>query len=98
MIRIETERLVLRDHITEDIDTHFKLMSDDETMRFLQDIKLHTLEEAKENLEQSILAINESPRLTYYLRIVNKETNEHIGEIGYDVINENDNEKRVHLG
>ena len=37
-IRLETDRLILRDYETEDRDAYFRLKSDSKTMYYLQDI------------------------------------------------------------
>ena len=42
MINLETGRLILRDYKESDFDAYFRLKTDDKTMYYLQDIKLHS--------------------------------------------------------
>lgn len=85
MIQLTTARLLIRDHVQEDLQTHHELVSDGEIMWFLQDIMTHNLEESRENLQQAMDQINHPQRKFVFLRIENRLTKEHIGEIGYTV-------------
>ncbi len=85
MIKLETPRTIIRDHSMEDLESHHQLFSDKKTMYYLQDISTDSLEESKANLEAAVNAINEPERKFYFLRIEEKGTNKHIGEIGYTV-------------
>ena len=49
MIHLETDRLILRDYVTGDFDDYCILKSDDQTMYYMQDIKLDSVESAKED-------------------------------------------------
>ncbi len=57
MIKLETERLCLRDYVETDFEAYYKLKTDDQTMYYLQDIKLDdresTLAEFNEVMEDS---------------------------------------------
>ena len=53
VLRMETSRLVLRDYKPEDFEEYFRLKSDPKVMYYLQDIKLHSLEEARGILRRS---------------------------------------------
>jgi RimJ/RimL family protein N-acetyltransferase len=97
-INLETERLILRDHTIEDFNSHHSLLSDENIMYYLQDIKTTTLEESKLNLLNAIEDICSNNRTKYFFRIENKVTNEHIGEIGYTVTDFTPVGKLVHLG
>lgn len=98
MIRLETERLILRDHVQEDIETHHELFSNNKAMKYLQDIMTHSLEESRENLNEAIEQISNSNRKLYFLRIETKENLEHVGEIGYTVEDFTPCGKHVGLG
>ncbi len=50
MIKLETKRLIIRDPIIDDLESHHELLSNDKVMYYLQDIKTNSLEESKENL------------------------------------------------
>lgn len=97
-IYMETDRLVLRDHTLEDIYTHHALISNEEVMYYLQDIKTTTMEESRVNLQAAIEEIESSSRERYYLRIEDRLNKEHIGEIGYTVEDIRLNGKHVNLG
>ena len=45
MIRIEIKRLTIRDHIPEDLESLHNLLSNDEVMYFMPELKTKTLEE-----------------------------------------------------
>ena len=49
---LETARLILRDYVPEDLDAYFRLKTDEETMYYLQDIRLSYMEE-KDTGEQA---------------------------------------------
>lgn len=85
MIILHTDRTIVRDHKEEDLLTHHALFSNKKVMYYLQDIATNTLEESKENLENAINEIDNPNRKYYFLRIEDKDTKEHIGEIGYTV-------------
>ncbi len=40
MIYLETDRLILRDYTTDDFEDFYRLKTDDQTMYYMQDIKL----------------------------------------------------------
>lgn len=84
-ITLQTPRLLLRDHTLQDLPTHHALYSDPETMYFLGGVLTHTMEQSKANLEHTIEAIAEKPRRYVFLRMEDRSTGEHIGEIGYTV-------------
>ena len=95
MIRLETDRLILRDYDESDFDDYFTLMSDEKTMYYLQDIMLHTREEAEaefpEDLERRLI-------WHYFLRMELKKTREQVGSIGYTVTGDAPQGKTVHQG
>jgi ribosomal-protein-alanine N-acetyltransferase len=99
MIRIETDRLIIRDHIHDDLESLHNLISNDEVMYYLPEIKIKSIEESKVNLDEAISeSKKENKRIKYYFVILDKKHN-FIGEIGYTVQNCNfENEKIVHLG
>jgi len=98
MTKLLTNRLVLRDHIIEDLKTHHELISNNNVMRYLQDIKTNNIEESKQNLQNCIDDSLSTDRKFYFFRIENKITNEFIGEIGYTVMQNTPYGKLVHLG
>ncbi len=84
-IQLYTDRLLLRDHVPEDIQTHHRLLSDPKAMYYLQDIKTNTLAETEANLAFSMKEIDRPDRAHVFLRMEVRDTGLHIGEIGYTV-------------
>ncbi len=85
MIRLSTPRLLLRDHVPDDLATHHQLFSDPNAMRYLPDLMTRSLSESRENLRLAIDQIGLPERKFYFLRIEERETHAHVGEIGYTV-------------
>lgn len=83
MIEIRTERLIIRDYVEEDIDGLNELISDEKVMFYLPDIKTKNIDESRENLRISIEEANSLKRTKYFFAIVNKNTHEYIGGIGF---------------
>lgn len=84
-ICLETERLILREHQIEDCETHHELLSDAESMYYVQDLMNHSMVESRKNLMMAIVESYNPERVYYFLRLEKKDTKEHIGEIGYTV-------------
>lgn len=97
-ITLETARLRIRDHVPEDLPTHHALLSDPAAMRFLEDIRTHSMEESQANLEHAIRQIGAQPRTDYFLRMELRDTGGHVGEIGYDVTGELPEGRVAHIG
>ena len=98
MIKLFTERLLIREHQIEDLEEHHELFSDDISMKYLPEIKTNTLDESRKDLMEAINEINSENRKLYFFRIENRNTNEYIGEIGYTVEQETPVGKVVGLG
>ncbi|WP_238881500.1 GNAT family N-acetyltransferase [Clostridium sp. YIM B02551] len=98
MIKLETERLIIRDHIEEDINSLHSLISNDEAMYYLPEIRTNTLDKSKENLYEAIKESKMEKRTKFFFGIIIKATNEYIGEIGYTVIIDSAEGKVVNLG
>ena len=81
MFTIETARLALREHVMEDLISHHALFSHGKVMRYLPEIRTGTLEESERNLRASM----EPSCGRLFLRIEEKETGQHVGEIGYTI-------------
>ena len=85
MIYLKTERTIIRDHVPDDLPTHHQLLSDPQVMHYLPDIATDSFEASKINLQNAIDAIQNPQRTKYFLRIEERQTKAHIGEIGYTV-------------
>ncbi len=98
MIKLETKRLLIRDHIEEDLDNLFDLISRPFEMRFIMDLFVVDLKGAEENLIISMRGIGKQSRKHYFFAIIEKETSKYIGEIGFTVLDENSSGKLLELG
>ncbi|MBI9010703.1 MAG: GNAT family N-acetyltransferase [Clostridiales bacterium] len=98
MIKLTTDRLIIRDHIMDDLETHHQLMSDPEIMTYIQDIQTHSFEESKQNLMYSIKESKNENRKCYFFAIVEKETQRHMGSIGFTIFEKNDTGGNCELG
>ena len=98
MLKLETPRLILRDYVKDDFDAYYKLKSDEQAMYYLQDIKLHSMEEAKADFLNVLNDMESVHRKYYFLHIELKDTYEQVGSMGYTVVDEPPVGKIVHLG
>ena len=98
MINLETDRLVLRDYTEHDFEGYCKLKMDAKTMYYLQDIQLHSLEEARSDFYHVLNDIKSPERKFYFLHMELKDTHEQVGSIGYTVVSNTPLGKLVHLG
>ena len=85
MIRLTTERLIIRDPLPTDIDDWYRLLSNPDTMYHLQDIMTHSFEESRQNLKAAVTDVQNPDRTKYFLVIESKETGAFIGSVGYTV-------------
>jgi len=84
-ITLETPRLIIRDHIFSDLQSHHELLSNKKVMYYLPELATDTIEESEKNLQAAISGIDSLNRECYFLRIEDKLSKEFIGEIGYTV-------------
>ncbi len=98
MINLETERLILRDYVKGDFDAYCRLKMDSQTMYYLQDIQLHSIDEAHKDFEDVLSDIGCENRQFYFLHVELKDTHEQVGSIGYTVVDDTPVGKIVHLG
>lgn len=85
MILLETERLILRDLCEGDFDEYYRLKADPKTMYYLQDIQLHSEQEARADLRAVLEDSTRPDRKFYFLRAELKDTREQVGSVGYTV-------------
>lgn len=85
MIYLKTGRLILRDYCEEDFNAYRRLKADPQTMYYLQDIQLHTEQEAEADF-RSVLEDRSKPnRRFYFLHAELKDSHEQVGSVGYTV-------------
>ena len=93
MTVIVTRRLLIRDYLETDLDDLHWLLSDEVNMYFLDDISTSTLEETSQNLKMAMANAN-----GHYFCLINKNTGEYIGSVGYTITAETPVGKIVHMG
>ncbi|MBD5434097.1 MAG: GNAT family N-acetyltransferase [Treponema sp.] len=98
MIYLETERLILRDYREDDFNEYYRLKADYKTMYYLQDIQLHTKEEAYDDFHKVLDDMSKVDRKFYFMHIELKDSHEQVGSIGYTVMDDTPVGKIVHAG
>lgn len=97
-IKLETDRLILRDYESEDSDAYFKLKSDSKTMYYLQDIQLFSKEEADKDFANILKDMTSENRKFYFFHVELKLSHEQVGSVGYTVVDRTPLGKIVHAG
>lgn len=97
-LRLETDRLILRDYEPEDQDAYFNLKSDSRTMYYLQDIQLFSKEDADEDFAGVLQDMKSEDRKFYFLHVELKASHEQVGSVGYTVVDSTPLGKIVHAG
>ncbi len=97
-MQLETEHLIVRDYEMTDKVAYYRLKSDGETMHYLQDIKLSSMEEADKELANILRDRNCSQRKFYFFHVEIKDTFQQVGSIGYTVMQHTPVGKIVNAG
>lgn len=97
-MRMETQRLILRDYEEQDREDYFKLKSDARTMYYLQDIRLFTREEAAADFDRVLQDMQSADRKFWFWNIICRESLEQIGSVGYTVVDDTPAGKLVGAG
>ncbi len=98
MIHLETDRLILRDYVADVFEDYYRLKKDEQTMYYMQDIRLHDLEEAVSEFKNVLSDIDRPDRKYYFLHMELKASHDQVGSIGYTVVDNTPVGKIVHLG
>ena len=93
MIALETDRLLIRDYKESDLSDMHRLWSDKKTMRYLDDILCHSIEDTRKYLK-----IGMDNADGHYFCICNKATGDYMGSIGYTITDVTPLGKIVHMG
>ena len=67
------------DLVESDFEAYYKLKTDEETMFYMQDIKLDDRESAKAEFEDVLANIDSDHRQFYFLHMELKDTHEQVG-------------------
>lgn len=97
-IKIETERLIVRDYVEEDIEGFHELFTNEEVMLLMPEIKTSCLDESKKYLYEAIVESKYEDRRKFFFAITQRDTGRYIGEIGYSTIIDCDEGRVVNLG
>ncbi len=95
---LETNRLILRDYTKDDFEQYYQLKSGKDTMYYLQDIQLHSRQEALQDFENVLEDMKKDERQFYFFHVELKDTHEQIGSVGYTVTDTTPLGKMVHMG
>lgn len=98
MIRIETDRLVIRDHIPGDIDDYHSLISDKDTLKYMLDIATSSYEQSKESLTDAVKQSFTQKRERYFFSVNLKNTNQYVGEVGFTILQKSPLGSKAELG
>ena len=98
MLYIETDRLILRDFEESDFESYYRLKSDEKTMYYLQDLLLHSREEALEDFGKVLADRDSRERQFYFFHMETKDTHDQVGSIGYTVTANTPVGKIVNMG
>ncbi len=95
---LETPRLILRDYEEADFESYYRLKSSPQTMYYLQDIKLTSLEEAKQDFRQVMEDQKRPDRRFYFFHVEDRQTHEQLGSSGYTINHFTPAGKLAHAG
>ncbi|RSK27542.1 N-acetyltransferase [Bacillus sp. HMF5848] len=98
MIYLSTERLIIRDHMKEDLLSMHALMSNKKVMYYLPSLRKTSLDETTLALQHAIDEANSEKRCKFFFAILDKSTEDYVGEIGLTVVNEDSVGKVMDLG
>lgn len=98
MVWMETERLIVRDHVATDLEDLFSLLSDPKVMRFLPDLEVHNREGAEVNLRVAMAEAASPMRTKFFFAIVEKATGRYLGEIGFTLLGSESCGKAAEMG
>lgn len=85
MIIINSARLLIRDHVPDDLIPLHRLISHPTAMRYLPEIATQSLEESQRNLTVALSEAESDERERFFFAIIEKNSGQYIGEIGFTV-------------
>ena len=97
MILIETPRLILRDHISEDLQPLHATLSDPAVVWYLPAMRMQDLEQTKAYLISSMRDIDAAPRMRYNFAVTDRD-GLYLGEIGLHYIDGTPDDAHCGLG
>lgn len=97
-IKIETERLIIRDYVEGDIGAFHELFTNEEVMLLMPEIKTNSLDESKKYLYEAIVESKYDNRRKFFFAITLRDSGQYIGEIGYSTVIDCAEGRVVNLG
>lgn len=86
MVYFETNRLIIRDYIEEDLFDLYQLLGDSMAMKFTMDLYVESIEGARENLNYAMTHASSRPRSVFFFAVLEKATGRYIGSCGFNEI------------
>jgi len=86
VIRLQTNRIIIFDHVPQDLEDYFSLFSNKKAMYYLPKSYLKTIDDAKKQLDIVTNEISKQDRQRYFFGMKNIRSGSYIGEIGYSII------------
>ena len=87
-VHLETNRLIIRDHIASDLDDLETLIGNKANMTYNMDLYAKNREAVEENLKTAMDAIAKPNRDKYFFAIIKKLSGSYVGEIGFTLLEE----------
>lgn len=97
-MRYETKRMILRDYEETDFEAYYRLKSDEQTMYYLQDIKLSSKEEGMTDFNHVLKDKAAKDREFYFFHMEEKDSGNQIGSVGFNILSDTPVGKNVQLG
>lgn len=85
VIRVQTARLTIRDHVMDDLDEYARLVTDDKAMKYMGGIRCSSRDDARESLEFAIRESHSESRTRFFLAIVENDCEKCVGDVGFTV-------------
>lgn len=98
MIRLETKRLIIKDHIKDAFEHTDRLLSDEEAAFYMEELRAVSDTDSVEELKRRVAEKERQDRIKYFFTMEDKALHRHIGEIGYFVTDFLADGKMVRLG
>lgn len=83
MIQMETQHLILRDFLEDDLAALFTLLNNVHAMQYIMDLYAQDLAAAKENLSHAMASARVTPRQDHFFAVIEKATGRFVGSCGF---------------
>ena len=87
MILMWTSRLVIRDHVWDDLEAYHSLVSDRAAMRYLPEIYCRDMDKTRARLRVAIEESQRQRRRKYFLAVLLAESDTYLGDVGFTITN-----------